>query len=86
LFSLIRDLKTRGCGNVYITHKMEEIERIADPSRCCAPAKFSALAVCRVPAPANCVLRVRALGRHVNGTALTGAIIALAVLAQRRRH
>ncbi len=30
LFSLIRDLKARGCGIVYITHKMEEIERIAD--------------------------------------------------------
>jgi ABC-type sugar transport system ATPase subunit len=30
LFSLIRDLKTRGCGLVYITHKMEEIERIGD--------------------------------------------------------
>ena len=30
LFGLIRDLKARGCGIVYITHKMEEIERIAD--------------------------------------------------------
>lgn len=30
LFGLIADLKTRGCGIVYITHKMEEIERIAD--------------------------------------------------------
>jgi ABC-type sugar transport system ATPase subunit len=30
LFSLIRDLKARGCGIVYITHKMEEIERIGD--------------------------------------------------------
>ena len=30
LFRLIRDLKARGCGIVYITHKMEEIERIAD--------------------------------------------------------
>jgi len=30
LFGLIRDLQARGCGIVYITHKMEEIERIAD--------------------------------------------------------
>jgi ABC-type sugar transport system ATPase subunit len=30
LFSLIATLKTRGCGIVYITHKMEEIGRIAD--------------------------------------------------------
>lgn len=30
LFSLVADLKRRGCGIVYITHKMEEIERIAD--------------------------------------------------------
>ncbi|HEV2437162.1 MAG TPA: sugar ABC transporter ATP-binding protein [Verrucomicrobiae bacterium] len=30
LFSLIRELKQQGCGIVYITHKMEEIERIAD--------------------------------------------------------
>jgi len=30
LFVLIEQLKARGCGIVYITHKMEEIERIAD--------------------------------------------------------
>ena len=30
LFGLIKDLKARGCGIVYITHKMEEIERIGD--------------------------------------------------------
>ena len=30
LFALIQSLKARGCGIVYITHKMEEIERIAD--------------------------------------------------------
>ncbi|MGD8452658.1 MAG: sugar ABC transporter ATP-binding protein [Phycisphaerae bacterium] len=30
LFGLIDDLRARGCGIVYITHKMEEIERIAD--------------------------------------------------------
>jgi ribose transport system ATP-binding protein len=30
LFALVADLKKRGCGIVYITHKMEEIERIAD--------------------------------------------------------
>lgn len=30
LFSLIQDLKQQQCGIVYITHKMEEIERIAD--------------------------------------------------------
>jgi len=30
LFALIRSLKERGCGIVYISHKMEEIERIAD--------------------------------------------------------
>ncbi|MBS1824306.1 MAG: sugar ABC transporter ATP-binding protein [Acidobacteria bacterium] len=30
LFTLIATLKQRGCGIVYITHKMEEIERIAD--------------------------------------------------------
>lgn len=30
LFKLIEDLKAQGCGVVYITHKMEEIERIAD--------------------------------------------------------
>ncbi|MBL8222037.1 MAG: sugar ABC transporter ATP-binding protein, partial [Bryobacterales bacterium] len=30
LFELIAALKARGCGIVYITHKMEEIERIAD--------------------------------------------------------
>lgn len=30
LFDLIDSLKARGCGIVYISHKMEEIERIAD--------------------------------------------------------
>jgi len=30
LFALIETLKTRGCGIIYISHKMEEIERIAD--------------------------------------------------------
>ncbi len=30
LFALIHKLKSNGCGIVYITHKMEEIERIAD--------------------------------------------------------
>lgn len=30
LFNLVCGLKARGCGIVYITHKMEEIERIAD--------------------------------------------------------
>jgi ABC-type sugar transport system ATPase subunit len=30
LFGLIRQLKADGCAIVYITHKMEEIERIAD--------------------------------------------------------
>ena len=30
LFELIHSLKQRGCGIVYISHKMEEIERIAD--------------------------------------------------------
>jgi len=30
LFALIRTLKERGCGIVYISHKMEEIEQIAD--------------------------------------------------------
>jgi ribose transport system ATP-binding protein len=30
LFALIARLKAQGCGIVYITHKMEEIERIAD--------------------------------------------------------
>lgn len=30
LFSLIASLKARGCGVVYITHKMEEIDCIAD--------------------------------------------------------
>jgi len=30
LFGIIRDLKGRGCGIIYITHKMEEIYRIAD--------------------------------------------------------
>src|SRR2546427_8332462 len=30
LFGLVRQLKTRGCGIVYITHRMEEIYRIAD--------------------------------------------------------
>jgi ABC-type sugar transport system ATPase subunit len=30
LFALIRELKAQGRGIVYITHKMEEIERIAD--------------------------------------------------------
>ncbi len=30
LFALVDELKSRGCGIVYITHKMEEIERIAD--------------------------------------------------------
>jgi ribose transport system ATP-binding protein len=30
LFALIDRLKRRGCGIVYITHKMEEIEQIAD--------------------------------------------------------
>jgi len=30
LFALIQSLKQRGCGIVYISHKMEEIERIAD--------------------------------------------------------
>ncbi len=30
LFALIEDLKARGCGIVYITHKMEEIQQIGD--------------------------------------------------------
>ena len=30
LFQLIEELKSRGCSIVYITHKMEEIERVAD--------------------------------------------------------
>ena len=30
LFGLVRQLKTRGCGIIYITHRMEEIYRIAD--------------------------------------------------------
>ena len=30
LFALIRDLKSSGCGIVYISHKMEEIEQLAD--------------------------------------------------------
>jgi ribose transport system ATP-binding protein len=30
LFKLIQDLKSRGCAIVYITHKLEEIQRIAD--------------------------------------------------------
>jgi ABC-type sugar transport system ATPase subunit len=30
LFALIQSLKARGCAIVYITHKMEEIKRIAD--------------------------------------------------------
>ncbi len=30
LFDLIKSLKARGCGIVYITHRMEEIYRIAD--------------------------------------------------------
>ncbi len=30
LFSLVAGLKQRGCGIVYITHKMEEIQRVAD--------------------------------------------------------
>ncbi len=30
LFALIHSLKQRGCGIVYITHRMEEIRRIAD--------------------------------------------------------
>ena len=30
LFGLIRDLKSRGCGIMYISHKMEEIQRLAD--------------------------------------------------------
>jgi len=30
LFTLIHSLKKRGCGIVYISHKMQEIERIAD--------------------------------------------------------
>jgi len=30
LFGLIEALKRRGCGIVYITHKMEEIQRLAD--------------------------------------------------------
>jgi ABC-type sugar transport system ATPase subunit len=30
LFERIAELRTRGCAIVYITHKMEEIERLAD--------------------------------------------------------
>ncbi|MCS7066795.1 MAG: sugar ABC transporter ATP-binding protein, partial [Fimbriimonadales bacterium] len=30
LFHLIHELKARGCGVVYITHRLEEIERLAD--------------------------------------------------------
>jgi ABC-type sugar transport system ATPase subunit len=30
LFHLVRHLRKQGCGIVYITHKMEEIERLAD--------------------------------------------------------
>jgi ribose transport system ATP-binding protein len=30
LFALVRQLKARGCGIIYITHRMEEIYRVAD--------------------------------------------------------
>src|SRR5882762_2912505 len=30
LFALVRQLKVRGCGIIYITHRMEEIYGIAD--------------------------------------------------------
>ena len=30
LFALVDDLKAQGCGIIYITHKMEEIQRVAD--------------------------------------------------------
>ncbi len=30
LFAIVRQLKARGCGVIYITHRMEEIYRIAD--------------------------------------------------------
>jgi len=49
LFSIIAKLKQNGCGIIYITHKMEEIYRIADritvlrDGRCIGTAKTSEL-------------------------------------------
>jgi ABC-type sugar transport system ATPase subunit len=52
LFGLIDDLKARGCGIVYITHKMEEIERIADRITVLRDGQFAGTApAAELPAP-----------------------------------
>ena len=53
LFSLIKALKQRGCGLVYITHKMEEIQRIADRITVLRDGQWiGTAAAAELPAPA----------------------------------
>ena len=52
LFELIQWLKRRGCGVVYISHKMEEIERIADRITVLRDGQWIGTAVAKdLPAP-----------------------------------
>jgi ribose transport system ATP-binding protein len=52
LFTLIETLKTRGCGIIYITHKMEEITRIADRITVLRDGKWMGMAPAReLPVP-----------------------------------
>lgn len=64
LFSLIHEIKSKGTGVVYITHKMEEIERIADRI---SVLRDGELVACR---PANDLPRAELIrlmvGREVN--------------------
>ena len=49
LFRVIGGLRAQGLGIVYISHKMDELQRIADASRCIA-ARSSASPALWVPA------------------------------------
>ncbi len=55
LFGLIGVLKARGCGIVYITHKMEEIERIADRITVLRDGRFVGAAPARELPPARLI-------------------------------
>ena len=64
LFATIADLKTHGCGIIYITHKLEEVYRIADRITVLRDGRHIATAPTgEMPAPA--------LIRHMVGRELT---------------
>jgi ribose transport system ATP-binding protein len=55
LFDLIQSLKRRGCGIIYISHKMEEIERIADRITVLRDGRWIGTAAARELPPAKLI-------------------------------